>query len=213
MRTRDRLALVAAAGVFAVAVPAAAKPPHPAPPTHPSPPTHPAHPSHPSHPAHPAPPSHPTPPTHPSHPAAPTHPSHPAPPAHPAPPTRPSTSHKCLPHDEAYIASGILVSWSATETGTRTFSGTITVHVTKANHHAAAATGSDVTYTLSNTTVTFGEGANPPTAGDSVRVIGRISELGKKCSQTSLAPQITARKLAVHAAKKEATGSESGSTQ
>ncbi|MBV8947167.1 MAG: hypothetical protein JOZ95_17195 [Solirubrobacterales bacterium] len=118
-----------------------------------------------------------------------------------------------MPHDEAYIASGILVSWSATETGTRTFSGTITVHVTKANHHAAAATGSDVTYTLSNTTVTFGEGANPPTAGDSVRVIGRISELGKKCSQTSLAPQITARKLAVHAAKKEATGSESGSTQ
>ena len=189
MRTRNRVALVAAAGVFAVAVPAAAKPPHPA---------------HPSHPVHP------TRPTHPARPTQRTHPAHPAHPGHPTHPTHPSTSHRCLPHNEGYVASGTLVSWSATSTGTGTFSGTVTVHVTKANHHALAANGSDVTYTLSNTKVTFGEGANPPTAGDAVKVIGRISVVGKKCSQTGFKAAVTARMLLVRAAKKQASAQGAG---
>ena len=154
MRTCNRVALVAAAGVFAVAVPAAAKPPHP---------------GHPTHPAH---------------------------------PTHPSTSHKCVPRNEAYIASGALVSWSATKNANGTYTGTVRVHVSKANHHASATKGNDVTYTLSGAKAAFGSGANPPMAGDPVKVIGRISVLAKKCSQTGFASKVTARKIAVHAAKK-----------
>ena len=192
MRTRNRIALVAAAGVFVAAVPAAAKPPHP---THPS---HPAPAAHPSHPAPPATSSNPAPPARPTHPAHPTH---------------PSTSHKCMPHNEAYIASGTLVSWSATKTATGTYSGTVTVHVTAANHHASSGKASDVTFTLSNTKVIFGAGANPPSAGDAVKVIGRISALGKKCSQTGSKPTVTARMLVVHAAKKQASAQGAGSTR
>src|SRR5947209_901021 len=131
MRTGSRLALIAAAGAFAVAMPAAAKP------------VHPAHPSHPSHPGH------------------------------------PSTSQKCAAHNDAYIASGRLVSWSAMQTGNGTYTGTITVHVTRSNHHAAAGKGSDVTYTLNDSKVRFDK-ANPPLAGDRVKVTGKISVLGKK---------------------------------
>ena len=166
MRTRNTVALVAAAGVFAVAVPAAAKSPHPAHPTHAA---------------------------HATHPAQPTHPAH---------PTQPATSHKCAPHNEAYIASGTLASWSATKNANGTYTGTVTVHVTRANHHASSATGGDVTDTLANTKVSFGAAANPPTAGDRVKVIGRISELGKKCSQTGFTATVTVRKLVVHTANK-----------
>jgi hypothetical protein len=129
-------------------------------------------------------------------------PPHPAHPTHPAHPPQPATSHRCLAHNEAYTASGTLISWNASQTGTRTFSGTVTVHVTKPNHHAAATKGSDVNYTLSNSKVAFGHGANPPTAGDRVKVIGRINELGKKCTQTGSTVTVTVRMLKVQTAKK-----------
>ena len=116
--------------------------------------------------------------------------------------TQPPTSGKCSPHDEAYVASGTLVSWSATANATGRFSGTVTVHVTKANHDASTDKGGDVTYTLSNAKVRFGAGANPPAAGDAVKVIGRISVVGKKCSQTGAKAKVTATMLVVHAAKK-----------
>jgi hypothetical protein len=128
-------------------------------------------------------------------------PMHPAHPGHPSHPSHPSTSHKCTAHDEAYTASGRLVSFDATQTGEGTYTGTVTVHVTKTNHHAAKDKGSDVTYTLTNTKVQFGKGANPPTAGDRVKVIGRISELGKKCDQTGFTPTTTVRKLDIRTAE------------
>jgi hypothetical protein len=74
--------------------------------------------------------------------------------------------------------------------------------VTKANHRAVTTKGSDVTYTLSNSKVAFSHGANPPKAGDRVKAIGRISQLGKKCSQTGFTPTVTVRMLAVQTAKK-----------
>jgi hypothetical protein len=81
---------------------------------------------------------------------------------------------------------GILVSWTATQTGTNTYSGSITVSkpAFKA-HHANGKSGSttkptqqstQVTYTFTNAKVFFGQGANPPVAGDLVKVIG--SRLG-----------------------------------
>jgi hypothetical protein len=75
------------------------------------------------------------------------------------------------------------------------------VHVTKANHHAAGAKGTDVTYTLTNAKVTFGKGANPPTANDRTKVIGKTTALAKKCDQTGFTPTITVRKVDVKSAK------------
>src|SRR5689334_9036165 len=72
-------------------------------------------------------------------------------PDHPKHPGHPPGSHKCASHDVAYIASGQFVSWAATQSGAGTWTGTITVHVTRSNHHAGTAQGTDVTYTLSNT--------------------------------------------------------------
>jgi hypothetical protein len=77
---------------------------------------------------------------------------------------------------------GVLVTWTATQTGTNTYSGTITV--TKPNFKAHwARNGSStqptsttqptqVTYTFTNAKVFFGQGANPPAAGDLVKIIG-----------------------------------------
>ena len=73
------------------------------------------------------------------------------------------------------------------------------MHVTRSNHHAARVKGSDVTYTLSSTKVTFGNGANPPATGDSVHVIAKITELGRKCTQSGFVPTITVRKVNIHA--------------
>ena len=128
-------------------------------------------------------------------------PSHPAHPSHPAQPSSPSTSHKCTPHHEAYTASGQLVTWAASQNAGGTSSGTITVHVTRANHHAAGAKGTDVTYTLTGAKVNFGKGANPPTAGDRTKVTGKTTALAKKCDQTGFAPTITVRKVDVKSAK------------
>jgi hypothetical protein len=122
-------------------------------------------------------------------------------PSHAARASHPRKSHKCAPHNEAYTASGQLVSWSATQTGNGRFSGTITIHVTKANHHAAGVKGTDVTYTLTNATAHFGKGADPPTAGDRVNVIGKISALHKKCDQSGFTATVTVRKVDVHGAK------------
>ena len=134
-------------------------------------------------------------------PAAAKKPAEPAHPSHPAAPSTPSTSHKCAPHNQAYTASGRLVSWGATQTASGRFSGTITVHVTRTNHHAAKAKGTDMTYTLTSAKVTFGKGANPPTAGDRTKVIGKTTALAKRCDQTGFTPTITVRKVDVKSAK------------
>jgi hypothetical protein len=77
---------------------------------------------------------------------------------------------------------GTLVSWTATQTGTNTYTGSITVSKPAFQaHHAGWKSGSttqptqqttDVTYTFTNAKVFFGQGANPPAAGDLVKVIG-----------------------------------------
>jgi hypothetical protein len=130
--------------------------------------------------------------------------------SHPAHPSQPGTSRKCTAHEAAYIASGQFVSRAATQSANGTWTGTITVHVTRSNHHAASAKGTDVTYPLSNTKVTFGEGGNPPAAGDPVKVIGKVSDVAKKCTQSGSSTQITVRKVHIRAAKSRPTGSREG---
>ncbi len=72
---------------------------------------------------------------------------------------------------------GVLVSWTATQTGTNTYTGSITVSKPDFKaHHAGKGTTTQptqVTYTFTNAKVFFGQGANPPAAGDLVKVIGR----------------------------------------
>jgi hypothetical protein len=113
-------------------------------------------------------------------------------------PAHPDKSQKCTAHKAAYRASGALVSWSATRTSTGTYTGTITVRVTTANHHARGAKGTDVTYTLAGAKVVFGKRANPPVAGDRVTVIGKITEVAKKCTSQTGAGTVTVRKVIVH---------------
>lgn len=117
-------------------------------------------------------------------------------------PSHPATSHKCTAHNEAYTAFGTFVSWNATQSSNGRFSGTITVNVTRANHHARAQKGTQYTYTLSDTKVRFGKGANPPTAGDRVAIIGKITTIAKKCTDQSGAGTITVRKVDISAPKK-----------
>ena len=122
-------------------------------------------------------------------------PPHATPPNHPS---HPATSHKCTPHREAYVASGTFVSWTAAPSSSgkkNHFTGTITVKVTKTNHHAAAQKGTTQTYTLNDTKVRFGKGANPPASGDRVVLIGAITTVAKKCTDQSGAGTITLRQV------------------
>lgn len=121
------------------------------------------------------------------------------------PASHPSQSDKCTAHKVAYTASGTFVSWSATQTGKHTYTGTITVDVKKANHHAKAQKGTTYTYTLTNTKVTFGKGANPPVAGDRVVLIGKITTVAKKCTDQSGAGTITLRKVDISAPRSDHT--------
>ena len=84
---------------------------------------------------------------------------------------------------------GVLVSWSANQTGTNTFSGTITVTKPdfKAHHTGAGSTTTQptqVTYMFTNAKVFFGTGANPPAAGDLVKIIGARLNHSKSSTST-----------------------------
>ena len=134
-----------------------------------------------------------------AHGGPPDHPSHPS---HPATErTHPSKSDKCAAHNVAYTAYGTLVSWSATSSGDGRYTGTITVAVTKTNEHAETQKGTTYTYTLTNTRVRFGKRANPPAAGDRVKVIGEITAVAKKCTDQTGAGTITVNRVDVRGPK------------
>jgi hypothetical protein len=107
--------------------------------------------------------------------------------------------HKCKPHEVGYIAGGAVVSWSATHNVDGTWNGPFTIHVTRANHRANSDKNSDVTYTLDNTKLHFSKGAMPPpAAADAVQVIGKITQLAKRCDQIGFTPTVTVGQVVVH---------------
>jgi hypothetical protein len=119
--------------------------------------------------------------------------------------------HKCEPHAVSYRVAGALVSQALTQTaGADTadrhddrYGGTLTVSVTRANHHAA--TG-EQTYTVDNARVRFYDAdhnqvADQPKAGDRVNLRGKITQLAKKCDSTGFTPVITIGKIDFKAAK------------
>jgi hypothetical protein len=105
---------------------------------------------------------------------------------HPAKPDHPTHAKgMCKPkHVVGFNAKGTFVEWNATQdAGATTYSGTITVNVTKANHKAP--TGQQ-TYTLNHSKVSFyndtnGNPVTTPGAGDIVHIHGKIGHPPKKC--------------------------------
>jgi hypothetical protein len=118
--------------------------------------------------------------------------------------TKPTPS-KCQPIAVSYVVSGTLVSGTLTRDAgkTKTYSGTLTVHVTKTDSHAKADKGLTKTYTLSHAKVSFGAGVNKtsPAASSRVTLKGTITTLAPKCSHTGFTPTITITKVEILRAK------------
>ena len=123
-------------------------------------------------------------------------------------PSHPGSSHKCKPHKVAYVASGKLVSQTLTKNADGSYSGEVTVEVKRTNHHAASDQGTTKTYKPENVHVTFGladtngdgsVGLDDLKAGDRVRLIGKITALAKKCSQSGFTATTTIREIVFNA--------------
>jgi hypothetical protein len=123
-------------------------------------------------------------------------------------PNHPGNSHKCKPHGVGYVASGTLVSQTLTKNADGTYSGEATVKVTHTNHHALGDLNTTKTYKLERVHVTFGladtnsDGSVGPDdlkEGDRVKLIGKITALAKKCSQSGFTATTTIRKVVFHA--------------
>jgi hypothetical protein len=109
-------------------------------------------------------------------------------------PAPPPGSHRCLPHNVGYNASGVLVSASLSAEGHHRYSGTLEVKLAKANHHAP--TG-DQTFTLAAAKVIFHHGVDPtsPAPGSRVKLHGKITKLAKHCPTEGFTPTITVKKV------------------
>ncbi|HMJ74275.1 MAG TPA: hypothetical protein VK471_13045 [Solirubrobacterales bacterium] len=109
-------------------------------------------------------------------------------------PAPPPGSHRCLPHNLDYHASGVLVSASLTAEEHHRYSGTLEVKLAKANHRAP--TG-DQTFTLAAAKVKFHHGVDPasPAAGSGVKLHGKITKLAKHCPTEGFTPTITVKKV------------------
>jgi hypothetical protein len=102
---------------------------------------------------------------------------------------------------------GTLVSWNATQTGANTYSGSITVskgsmakpgfkahwsHQGSSTQSTQTTQPTTVTYTFTNAKVFFGQGANPPAAGDLVKVLGaRLGHCHSSSTSTSTGTGMT----------------------
>jgi hypothetical protein len=131
-------------------------------------------------------------------------------------------SKRCKPTKPGFVVRGTLVSFTADVAGTPVNEASVTITVTGANHHARnsgdiadqdpATDGVQVqgaTYTLSAATDPFNarlvgyEGADTPSAGDPVKIIGKVERTKKKCAPggTSLADRygdVNVRKVVIH---------------
>lgn len=132
-------------------------------------------------------------PTTPTTATTPTHPAHPA------------QSHKCMTHNVGYVESGTVAATPASTLAKNpdgTWSGTVVATITKANHHAAADKGKTVTYTFTNATlrVSMPAGTTSLTAGERVKLIGKLAVVAKKCTPPATAAAPVFSKVIVHPA-------------
>lgn len=117
-----------------------------------------------------------------------------------------SQSHKCKPHNVAYIESGTVDATTPStlaQNSDGTWSGTLVVDVVNTNHWAKADKGKTVTYTLSNAKlkVRFDGGTTGFTAGERVQLIGKLAAVAKKCAALDPAASPVFRMVVVHPAK------------
>ena len=98
----------------------------------------------------------------------------------------------CLPHAVAYKVSGTLDSGSLTANSDGTYSGSLTVQVTKANKHAKGVKGTTQIYTLTSAMLKLhGEDPAALTADSRAKLKGTITTLGKRCDQSGFTPTVT----------------------
>lgn len=131
--------------------------------------------------------------------------AHPGPLDHPGKSSHPSKSHKCAPHKVAYVESGTVDSATAstlTANSDGTWSGTLVLDVTHVSHFAKADKGQTVTYTFTNAKlrVRLDGDATGFTAGERVKLIGKLATVGKKCAALSPAATPEFRMVVVHPA-------------
>jgi hypothetical protein len=124
-------------------------------------------------------------------------------PTHAPKPSKP-THDPCTPHAKRYHADGTLVSGSLTPNSDGTYSGTLTVHVKHVNHPWKSDKNTDQTYTLDHARVHLGKKVDPSAlaAGDRVKIDGKRTTVGKKCTQTDFTPTTTVKHADIKAAPK-----------
>lgn len=117
-----------------------------------------------------------------------------------------SKGKRCAPKTVGFNARGLLVSHTLTQTagadtpadtGDDRYSGDVVVNVTKANH--GFGTG-EKTFTLANGRVKFadanGDGtAEQPSAGDRVKVHGKVTRLNKRCDTAGFTSAVTVKQV------------------
>jgi hypothetical protein len=124
---------------------------------------------------------------------------------HPRGANHPSRSHKCKPRNTAYVESGTVDTAAASTLAANsdgTWSGTLVVDVSKANHAAKRDKATTVTYTFSNAKlkVRFDGGASGFGASERIKLIGKLAAVGKRCAPLDPVPTPVFRMVVVHPA-------------
>jgi hypothetical protein len=110
-----------------------------------------------------------------------------------------------MPHSVGYLESGIVdgtTGSTLTVNPDDTWSGTLVVDVTRANHWAKADRGTTATYTFTNAklTVRFDAGTTSFAAGERVKLIGKLAAVAGGCTAIAPVPSPSFRMVVVHPA-------------
>lgn len=115
-------------------------------------------------------------------------------------------SHRCLPHNVAYVEGGTVDATLPTtplaKNSDGTWSGTLVVDVTRANFWARHDKKTTVTYTFDHAKlrVHLGRGVTGFTAGEPVQLVGKLAVVAKGCPALSPAATPVFRMVTVHLA-------------
>jgi hypothetical protein len=131
--------------------------------------------------------------------------SQPSPSSQPSHPAHPAQSQKCQTHNVAYVESGTVAATPASTLAAGangTWSGTVVATITKANHRAAGDKSKTVTYTFTSAKlrVSLPSGTTGLTAGERVKLIGKLAVVAGKCTPPTTAAAPVFSKVIVHPA-------------
>lgn len=120
-------------------------------------------------------------------------------------PSHPAQSHKCKPHNVAYVESGNVAAGDGStlaKNADGTWTGALVVDVTRTNHAAKGDANKTVNYSFTNAKlrVRFDGGTTAFTPGERVTLIGKLARVGKKCTAMDPAPAPVFRMVVVHPA-------------